>query len=250
MRLYAINLSHAAFQQLRDVERLTYIRLAGISNEVMHLHVLLLATYNSPEKLTAVESRLKQFQHNFYLRLLCGLLWEGYKVTQTSIMKEYHPLLSEDGRNAVSQLHKYFNQPRCIVREIRDKFAFHANLNDTEVLNVLSNWDREQHQLVFGEMNVNTFYADAELVRDWAMTALAGGDGAAVTRIFTEINETIGQFATFTTELLQAIVKKVPFTTSEIDLTDSASDRKWFAFVKEDEPRFSYQLSASSPPAA
>ena len=241
MKLHYINLPHERFLGLGEAEQILYFRLAQLSNEIMHLHVLLISTYSCPEDASPEERQLNQFQHNFYLRLLCGTLTEAWNVIKKTYLgdplsKKYNSILSQSAKDALRELKNYFNaKGRCLMRQVRDKFAYHATYNIEPMREVLSRWDKQSHQIAFGQINANTFYLDAELVRDWSIAIMAGDSAEAIREIFDQTKLIVSHFAQFSSELLIEMVKQVGFTRVQVDIKYpiKLEERSWLGFVTE-----------------
>ena len=115
---------------LDEIEQVFFIQLMHFLNELIVLQKCVIVSSNKLESLKPIEKRGQISQAQFFIRTLAGKLYEGWEMIRkdffkTQLSREYESLLSQKGKESLSELKIYFKDKNNLVHLIRDKFAFH-----------------------------------------------------------------------------------------------------------------------------
>jgi len=127
MKLSKINIPKSKLDTLPEIEKVFFIQLMQFLNV---LQKCVIVSSNELGSLTTIEKRGQISQAHFFIRILAGKLYEGWKMIRkdflnTQLFKKCENLLSQKGKESLSELIGYFNDRNNKVRLIRNKFAFH-----------------------------------------------------------------------------------------------------------------------------
>ena len=128
MKVYAIPISEKQLDSIPAEERIFFIQIGHLANELSTLNRLLLFVSNS-NGATDLERRARRSQALLLVRLCSGKLFKGWQMLLrdyfgSKLSKEYDPLLDESGRNSLTEIKRYFSKSK-LIKDIRDNFAFH-----------------------------------------------------------------------------------------------------------------------------
>jgi hypothetical protein len=222
MLLRKYSLSAAEFATLPISERLFFVRLANIANDLRHVQLLTVREIRAVNEHTGVEREVALHQMIFGLRHWYAILNEAWNVIHVGwngqrLGRKFYPKLSK-GKKAFDELRKYFSGNN-LVRTIRDHFASHYEIGYLpRVLDELPASD--QYHFVSSERSVNTFYSIAENIRNAALIATADqlGDDqpklwdeararVAIRRLYAEAGRVSEKLDLFLGNLLPLILK-------------------------------------------
>jgi len=130
MKLSKKNIPKSKLDTLDEIEQVFFIQLMHFLNELNVLQKCVIVSSNKLESLKTIEKRGQISQAQFFIRILAGKLNEGWEMIRkdffkTQLSREYENLLSQKGKESLSELKVYFKDKNNLVRLIRDKFAFH-----------------------------------------------------------------------------------------------------------------------------
>jgi hypothetical protein len=144
MKITKIKLNSDKLLLLDENERVFFVIASVLANEIAILHKLII--YSSTEQKHEVLIKAHNTQLMFIIKLLAGLLFEGWLVLQkdyfgAKLSKEYDELLTDIGKESIQKIKRYFSRDNYIDL-IRNKFAFHYD--SVEIKN-------DMHKLLRGE---------------------------------------------------------------------------------------------------
>jgi hypothetical protein len=134
--LYEFTISKEALLKIPERERIFFLLLGFVCNEIMILQKIGLAVENTGLKAENVEARSFITQRHFIIRMLLAKLFEGWLKCfsqiffQSEFCRDYESLLSARTLNGLAELRRFFGQNGYVAR-LRNNFAFH---NASELL--------------------------------------------------------------------------------------------------------------------
>ena len=177
MKVYEIPISQQQLDSIPTDERLFFIQIGHLANELSTLNRLLLFVSNSAGT-TELERRAGNCQALLLVRLCSGKLFEGWQMLQrdyfrSKLSKEYDSLLDESGKNSLNEIKRYFSKNN-LIKDIRDKFAFHYSSDDLQ--NQLQrSKDVGTLYIYLGYAHGNSFYSFADVLVGSAMLSKVPG---------------------------------------------------------------------------
>jgi hypothetical protein len=248
LKLYRIEFSQGDFAKLAKPEQLFLLRLANIRNDLRHIFCMCVVAERGKEAGSQIEKKIAVHQLLFYLRQIYGTLEEGWKVIHEGwdgqrLHKTLESLLSDDGRNALQTIRRYFSRPN-LARTIRDTFAFHYDSDALEPP-LARRPSTQVCEIISGMQRGNIFHAFAEDIRSEAMlmTVRTGQEGwseseigDSIIKLYEGYQEIDRAFIKFSDEILVGLTKRIgskvqPFT--QTDFTDFREVRP-ILFVDEE----------------
>jgi hypothetical protein len=158
---------------------LFFVRLALISDDLRHLHHLMLhARVAIKASTNDIEKMLGMHQLMFALRIYYGTLNEAWHVIRTGwfgtkLSQKLDSSLPDEAQKALAALKRYFEHGDTLTETIRHNFAFH--FVDESIKEALKLQLPEQYDgFVAGDNLANIFYIFAENVLFHAMLLRAG----------------------------------------------------------------------------
>lgn len=177
MKIYDIPISKKQLDSFPAKERLFFIQIGHLANELLTLNRLLLFISNS-HCTTEIEIRAKNSQALLLIRLCSGKLFEGWQMLQSNyfgsqLSKKYYNLLSADGQNSLDKIKQYFSK-KNLIKDIRDNFAFHYSSEELEIqLPKIEGTD--SLNIYLGKALGNSFYYFADVLVGIAMLGKVQG---------------------------------------------------------------------------
>lgn len=131
MKLLEVDIPKSKLDIMPKNEQVFFVQLTHMLNELNILQKCVIVSSNGLKLLRAADRRGQVSQALFYIRTLAGKLNEGWVMLQRAffkacLSKEYEKILSQPGKDSLSELKKYFSGENN-VNLIRKKFAFHYN---------------------------------------------------------------------------------------------------------------------------
>jgi hypothetical protein len=225
MKFTQISFTGADFSTLPIAERVFFVMLANVSNDLRHIQNGTVQAIGTSGRHKDVERAVATHQFVFGIRLWCAVLNEGWKVVRrgwngSQLGKKFYNKLTS-GKPPYEYLRKYFSQPN-IVRTIRDRLAHHYGTEHLiEIVEGLNPGD--QFQFVTTQYSGNIFYSFAEDLR--ILVLIATADEAnddkslswdesrarqAVRKLYDELSQVSDKFTTFCADVLPLIIKQCP----------------------------------------
>jgi adenine-specific DNA methylase len=130
MKLTKIDLSQIK-TKINDDEKMLMVYLGNLYAEI---YILLNSYLCSRRKNENPVVNTAQFcQSLFFIETLAGKLWGGWEVITkkyfgSKLSQNYNGKMSNEAKNAIKKLKKYFNQPKNNVKRIRHEYASHVDI--------------------------------------------------------------------------------------------------------------------------
>jgi hypothetical protein len=179
LELRHYSFSKDEFRKLAEPEQLFFIRLGLVSDDLRHLHHLMLhARVALKASTNDMEKMLGMHQLMFALRMYYGTLNEAWRVIHTGwfgtkLSQTLDNSLPDEAQKALAALKRYFERGNTLTETIRHNFAFH--FIDEPIKEALKLRLPEKYDgFVGGDNLANIFYMFAENVLFHAMLLKAG----------------------------------------------------------------------------
>ena len=231
-KLYRITFSHSDFLRLPKEDQLFFIRLAHVTDDLRHVFYLCVTAERGTRSDSADERKLALHQLLFGVRLIYSILHEGWRVIDSAwngkaIGKQWNSRLSDDAKNGLAFLGKYFAQSN-LSRTIRDHFGFHY-LPDL-LQEPLAHVSGRNDEIITGRHSANIFYSFAEEIRALAMLqttrppdarklwdddATEADIRAAAVTLYESFRPVRDAFDAFANNVLPQVVKSLPHKTQQ-----------------------------------
>ena len=230
MKLLKINIPKLKLDTISEIEQVFFIQLMQLLNELNILQKCVIVSNNELESLTTIEKRGQISQAQFFIRTLAGKLNEGWKMisknfVETQLSREYENLLSQKGKESLSELKVYFSDENNLVRLIRNKFAFHYDRK--KIREEVKKIPQEALLEVYiSEHRANCLYSLSDTIVNWsilnsidssnpqrAMDILIGEIALKVSRWFQE----------FCGDCVCIIAKKLGLNSTEVEIPEPPS---------------------------
>lgn len=173
MKLLKINIPKSKLETIPEIEQVFFIQLTHFLNELNTLQKCVIVSNNKLTSLTSIEKRSQISQAHFFIRTLAGKLYEGWKMIrkdflETQLSREYENLLSQKGKESLSELIGYFNDEKNKVRLIRNKFAFHYDKEKIkEEIDKIP--QEELLEMYISKHRGNCLYSLSDIIVNWAI---------------------------------------------------------------------------------
>jgi len=244
MKLLKINIPKSKLDTIPEIEQVFFIQLMQFLNELNILQKCVIVSSNELGSLTTIEKRGQISQAHFFIRTLAGKLYEGWKMIgknffETQLSSEYESLLSQKGKESLSELIVYFNDENNLVRLIRHKFAFHYD--QEKIKEEIDKVPQEELLEVYvSEHPANCLYSISNTIVNWAIlnSIDSSNPQRAMDKLFDEITIKVsGCFQKFGADCVFIIVKKLELNSTEVEIPEppSIDDVKLPYFVKRAE---------------
>jgi len=241
MKLYKINIPKSKLDTLDEIEHVFFIQLMHFLNELIVLQKCFIVSNNKLDSLTTIEKRGQISQAHFFIRTLAGKLNEGWKMisknfVETKLSSEYENLLSQKGKESLSELIVYFNDENNLVRLIRNKFAFHYDKEKIkEEIDKIP--QEELLEVYISEHPANSLYSLSDTIINWAIlnSIDSSNPQRAMDELFDIIVKKISRcFLEFCGDCVCIIAKKLELNSTEVEIPEppSVDDVKLPYFVK------------------
>jgi hypothetical protein len=133
IQIFRIPVSKERLHALSKNERVLFLLLGYVANQMMMMQKLLIFSTND-EPTELVQQQSTGVQTQMLLRLMIGLLFEARDVIVTrfnenALNVEYRRLLDENGQKALADLNQQFGKSN-LLSTIRNAYAFHHPSSD------------------------------------------------------------------------------------------------------------------------
>lgn len=227
MKLLKINIPKSKLDSICDIEQVFFIQLMHFLSELNVLQKCIIVSSNELSSLKTIEKRSQISQAQFFIRTLAGKLYEGWKMIDKNFLKtklssEYENLLSQKGKESLSELIVYFKDKNNLVRVIRDKFAFHYDKEKIkEEIDKIP--QEELLEAYVSEHRANYLYSISDTVVNWAI--LNSIDSSNPQRAMDKLIEIIarkvsGCFQEFGTDCVRIIGEKLELSYAEVEIPE------------------------------
>ena len=244
MKLLKINIPKSKLDTIPEIEQVFFIQLMHFLNELNILQKCVIVSSNKLASLTTIEKRGQISQSHFFIRILAGKLNEGWEMIRkdffnTQLFKKYENLLSQKGKESLSELIGYFNDKNSKVRLIRNKFAFHYDKEKIkEEIDKIP--QEELLEMYISEHRGNCLYSLSDIVVNWAILNSIDSSNSqrAMKILIGEIAIKVsGCFQEFGGDCVRIIGEKLELDYTEVEIPEppSIDDVKLPYFVKRAE---------------
>jgi len=244
MKLLKITIPKSKLDTIPEIEQVFFIQLMQFLNELNILQKCTIVSSNELASLTTIEKRGQISQAQFFIRTLAGKLYEGWKMIgknflKTQLSSEYENLLSQKGKESLSELIVYFNDENNLVRLIRNKFAFHYDKEKIkEEIDKIP--QEELLEMYISEHRGNCLYSISDTIVNWSILNSIDSSNSqqAMDILIGDIAIKVsGWFREFCSDCVYVIVKKLELSSTEIKIPEppSIDDVKLPYFVKRAE---------------
>jgi len=241
MKLSKKNIPKSKLDTLDEIEHVFFIQLMHFLNELNVLQKCVIVSSNKLESLTTIEKRGQISQAHFFIRTLAGKLYEGWKMIgknflKTQLSSEYENLLSQKGKESLSELIVYFKDKNNLVRLIRNKFAFHYDKE--KIKEEIDKIPQEALLEVYiSEDRANCLYSLSDTIISWAILNYIDSSNPqrAMDKLIGDIAIKVsGWFREFCGDCVCIIAKKLELNSTEVEIPQPPSiyDVKLPYFVK------------------
>jgi hypothetical protein len=252
MTLLDFSFSARQFSALSEAERLFFVRLANLANDLRYVRLLTVTAAAATSRYEGAEQEVVLHQMIFGLRQWYAILDAGWEVVRSGwngdqLGKKFYQLLTK-GRIAYDELKEYFSGPNLVAR-IRDHFASHYEIGFLpRILRELP--DSDVFHFISSTTPVNTFYSFAENVRNVALIATSDECGEdktlsweeprarqAVQTLYAEAGTVSEKLERFLDDLLPLILRPCSLERRSFTSTSVADPAKCqtLIFVDEDD---------------
>lgn len=138
LQLRRVNLTKSDIDRVPADERFFYIVAGHLANEVSILHKLLIIGRKSLDR-EGPPGEAAHVQQFLLIKLLAGRLHEandliGQHYYGKKLHQKYETYLNEKAADALRNWSKYFGGTSNVITRIRNKFAFHTDLQEIETM--------------------------------------------------------------------------------------------------------------------
>jgi hypothetical protein len=234
MKVYEIPISRQQLDSIPADERLFFIQIGHLANELSTLNRLLLFASKTTGT-TELERWARNSQALLLVRLCSGKLFEGWQMLQrdyfgSKLSKEYDRLLDESGKNSLTEIKRYFSKNN-LIKDIRDNFAFHYPSDDLQ--NQLQRTKNTGTLYIYlGYAHGNSFYSFADVLVGSAMLSKVQGvdPQQAMDALFTEPINATNWFLDFIGSCMIILVEKYLGATLDAlgaNTVEVSNTKKW-----------------------
>jgi hypothetical protein len=234
--VHHFELDRKHFDVIPERERNLFFLLAHAANELNILAKLLhfsLVDRNYEQIVLYAQNA----QMVLLLRMLAAKIFETWALLKkgyfdTSLSREYRDLLDQETRDTLRTLKRYFGTGNVIER-IRNRFAFHYDLDDVAV-GYRTIEGSEPFDMYVSPMQVNSLFAFADSIANRAMleAVCPGKPKEAIDVLFRETNVANGRMVSVITSLIKVCFGRhieksyyeLPFRTYEMTNAPSAQE--------------------------
>lgn len=224
--VHTLSYTKADLDKAPPDERRFFLMAGSVANDTAILHKLLLVNMRNQDFGSKVADQGNSTSLFFTLRMLSGRLVEAYKLTKGAsrlIKMEYEADLSPEASAAFRALHKYFAGQRILLREVRDKMAFHHLMEyvDQAYQSLDPSLDLGDYM---HETVGNSLYYTAELLHYETLKNLSGLNHAdAIDRWVADVVDQSQNFGTFLNGFILVFARRylAASLTEAVDDTES-----------------------------
>ncbi|MFX0202016.1 MAG: hypothetical protein ACFFCW_38380 [Candidatus Hodarchaeota archaeon] len=133
MKCYILEVIKAQLDGIPREEAVFLTVILHLANEINILQKAVIESKPGSRLPDPMVDSAQNSQSLFFLKTLAGKLYEGWRTLEsgyfaTRISQKYDALLSPLSKDALSRLKKDFSDPKNIVKDVRQKYAFHTDL--------------------------------------------------------------------------------------------------------------------------
>jgi hypothetical protein len=236
MRIHRIAIPKSKLVAIPPTERVFFIQLGHICNELSFFNKLLIFTSNQAGE--GLDRKTMTTQSLIVARVFIGKVFEAWEMLKrdffrSKLSKELEPSLSDDGKAALDQLKKYFGGSNLLAT-IRNKFSFHYFSKIIEK-SFSAFGDDKVFELYLAKNYANTLHYFSEEIVSTGMLDKTGKSTQqeAMDQLVGDLVDVSGKITDFTGHALAAIFERNlgqswdEFETDSIDV-ETESDLEEF----------------------
>jgi hypothetical protein len=198
IEVFTLQYNKADLEAAPDTDRVFFLMITQLANDLQILwKQMLMAFANPPEGVINGQAASTVAMLN--LRLLCGRLAEGGRTLHMvfrAIREDYEPHFSGAARTALADLYTLFDDRDNLIKKVRDKVGFHADVRETLEAFAALPADVALGDYLALTIN-NTLYWSAAVINDAVLRNLTGADQAnALQTVMALSQETTSLFNT------------------------------------------------------
>ncbi|HEX8398352.1 MAG TPA: hypothetical protein VF644_13050 [Pyrinomonadaceae bacterium] len=203
MKITTLEISKVEFDKIDESERIFYIIIGHLSNEITTLEKLLFLSITFSDTNKTLGS-INASQSLLIARLIAGKVSEGWELLQkaffaSKVSKVVEPDLSVEGRNALAELKRYFGKEN-LIRKLRNEFSFHYSPENVRK-QLPSVKDIEELEICVTEKDEPFFVYSEELITKAILEEIDKSDyEKALDKLFAEIMKITRNFRIFCAE--------------------------------------------------
>ncbi len=212
MKIFRASTPKAALEQIPDDERVLYVLLGHLANElnVLNKFFFFSSHFDTTKKWL---TRAHTMQSLLFARLLIGKISEGWQLLQqgffgTKLSKTFETAMTDAAKSALDNLKRYFGKDNLITNA-RNRFSFHYSLADTRTA-LKTAPDSDEWEIYLAEQQVNGLYYVSEIITSYALLEMIepGDHRKAMDRLVHESSQVVGWLLAFIGGYMIVITEK------------------------------------------
>jgi len=212
IEVHCVPISKEQLRTLPKDERVLLLLMGHILNQISVF--LKLFTFSSNiDPPHPIEGRISAAQSHIILRVLFGVLLEGWNVISDHkvLIDSYMPDIDNDGKESYKKLEEYFDRSSLLYK-LRNNFSYHlpnAKLVERTFESIPEN--EEGWEWYLSATNTNSFYFSCELIMGYGVLNLASNkmsQESALGEVITEVRHVADTMPYFIMPLIRAILLK------------------------------------------
>jgi hypothetical protein len=211
MKVYRVVVPNDKLLGMPETERVLLVQLGHLCNELSFFNKLLV--FASDLTARGMERYAMVTQSMIITRVFIGKIFEAWRMMErdffgSRLSKELEPALSQNGKEALSKLKRYFGQSN-LISTIRNTYSFHYDADNIEATLRTLPTDKPL-EMFLGENYSNTLHYFCEEIVSTAMLSAASETEPqkAMDRIIGELVEVSGYLIDFTNHTMAAIFER------------------------------------------
>jgi hypothetical protein len=215
MKLLKLEFQKSKLSSMPETERLFFIQATMLLNELSTLLRCFWLSYPNEKSNNEITDKALVFQKLFFSRTLAGKLYLGWELMEKlffghKLSIQYEPNLSEEGKEALTNLKRYFGKQN-IIKTFRNKFSFHYELDSDAVitqLNTIS--ESDLLEILIHESSINCKYFISDDIFTSAILAYSTETNdklEALDKFLSEVAKVTAQFIIFLNACVAIMVK-------------------------------------------
>jgi hypothetical protein len=212
MIIYKVVVSKKQLSLFPEKERVLFIQIGHLANELTILMKLLIYAYKDCS--LDVIKKAYTMQASVIARICIGKIFEGWRLLESnlfasSISKKYEAKFSTAGSQALQNLKRYFGR-KNFISEIRNRFSFH-NPSFEDIKDLLDSIpeEAELHMYLGTEQANSNYYLSEEIISRAMLNYVEGNNlQQAMDRMYKELIEVNGWFVEFCGHCMVALAEE------------------------------------------
>jgi hypothetical protein len=226
MKLSKINIPKVKLDTLPKEEQILFVQLGRLLNELNILQKCAIFSRERTVSVSEAERRAQIFQTLFFIRMLAISLNEGWEMLRRDffgkkLSRKYDEALSEESRDSLSNLKKYFGKEN-LVYFVRNQFAAHylGEQIEKEIGQISQN--EALYMYISGQLG-NCLFSFAEVMVNRAILNYidASNSQEAMHRLVEQIALKVTDwFKSFASDCIRIVYEKLNPYFTEVEITE------------------------------